>query len=194
MRKFFTLLLFLVSSIVLNAQETLKDYILNNNEKNTLKYEWIGQSKEPTGMYTTKIISLNGNTLLIKEISEFQNKIASETYYTCVLTDNTLKTKSIISNSILGNSERIVEQILLKLPKGNEVLKWSFVDERDGTKFNYSVKKAIINNKKALLLTQKIEGENGSVTDTYIKGIGLYEKNVIDDKGVKTKLFSLVEE
>ncbi len=190
-------LLFIAISVIVfcsaYTQERLKDYIVNSKGNNPLKYEWTGKSTQPNTMYTIRTITVEGDNVFIKEIIQFQGKIASETIYTCTLTSHELKTKKITSINVLsGQNERITEQSLLKLPPLGQKVKWEFIDERDGTKFTYSVKETTINNKKALELTEVIDGLNVTGYTYYVLGIGLYKKTIKDDNGNITTLMTLV--
>lgn len=176
------------------AQESLKNYLVNSDGKTSLRYEWTGKSTQPTNMYTIRTVTIEGNTVLIKEIIEFNGETASEMFYSCSLKNNELKAKTIVSDNVLtGHSERIVEQILLKLPIVGQTLKWVFIDERDGVKYSYSVKRTMIDNKKALEISEVIDGLNVVGYTYYVYGIGFYKKTMKSSNGQVTTMMVLKE-
>lgn len=176
------------------SQESLKEYLIGSNGQNTLKYEWMEEETPNPSLFSIRTVTINSSTVLIKEILMFENKVASETYYSCVLTNNELKTTTIVTNNVInGKSESIVEKILLKLPPVGQTIKWTFTDEKDNTEFSYSVKRTTINNKKALEVTESADGLPGATIHYYLKGVGLYKRSFMNSDGVLKPMMKIVD-
>lgn len=205
MKRALIILSILFACLVTVSQEHLRDY-LGPNGQNTLRYEWVkpatvnGEPNAASEFFTERTVTNSGSNVWIKEVQTFESRITSESQISCVLTSDELRQTNIVTNDIMkGKSERAVEKILLKLPPAGQTSRWTFTDERDGTRFYYSVRRITYKEgnwelrREGLEMTEKADGIEGSIVRYYIVGIGLYKTIFLNDERETTLYISLLE-
>lgn len=161
---------------VVYLQEKLEDYLMGNNHIRIYKsYNKTKFNEAGKQMPHTQRWFFEGRNLIIEGKTIFQNRVASMTKETCILTSDQLKSiKAENDNVFNGYSSFEGSDILLKFPTPNKNQKWENLYEgQKKSKHNFIAENSIYKYKgkyhKAIKVTCLVEfTTNDGNTDKYL--------------------------